>query len=121
MPVDYATEVLYSIPELSQRFQVPQEELVIVVTEHKFTQHSINGETYVKKDELKNLIDELFPFVNAPQKNYDIPEYLKSCIPPRGDTLVKMYQEFTFPASVSPSQGDFLRTLVRNFAPKNIV
>lgn len=122
MPVDYATEVLYSIPELAQRFQVPQEELVQVVTKHKFTQRNINGETYLKKDELKNLIDELFPSVNAPQKSYEIPEYLKSCTIPWAKTLVKMYEEkFTYPASVSPSQGDFLRTLVSNFAPKNIV
>lgn len=33
-----------------------------------------------------------------------------------------MYQEkFTFPASVSPSQGEFLKTLASNIAPKNVV
>lgn len=67
------------------------------------------------------MIDQVFPSSNVSQKNYEIPEYLKSCSIPWAKTLVKMYQEFTFPASVSPSQGDFLRTLASNIAPKNLV
>lgn len=79
MPVDYATEVFYSITELADRFQVSHQEVVKAVSENNLTQHNINGETCLKKDELKNLIEQLFPSVNIPQKNYDIPDYLKNC------------------------------------------
>ena len=61
MPVEYPIGVLYSIEELSQRFRVPQEEIVKLVTEKQLTQQNINGSSYLKKDEIKNLIDELFP------------------------------------------------------------
>ncbi len=122
MSVDCSTKILYSIEELSHRFRVPQEEIVKIVTEKQLTQQNIDGGAYLKKDEVKNLIDELFPSGNDSNQTYEIPEYLRNCTSPWAKTLVKMYQEkFTFPASVSPAQGEFLKTLVANIAPKTVV
>lgn len=122
MPVDYATEDLYSIQDLSQRFQVPQEDILKIVTDKNLIQHNINNGAYLNKDELKTLIDELFPSGNDSNRTYEIPEYLKNCTSPWAKTLVTMYQEkFTFPASVSPAQGEFLKTLAANIAPKTVV
>lgn len=122
MPVTHETEVLYSTEELSQIFQVPHEEITKVVTEKKFNQHNVNGGSYLKKDELESFVEELLLSLGLSHKYYEIPDFLKNCSAPWANTLVKMYQnKITCPASISPTQGDFLKTLVCNIAPKNIL
>jgi predicted O-methyltransferase YrrM len=122
MPVNYEAEVFYSIEELSQRFKVTQEELIKLVAEKRFTKHNVNGDLYLKKDELENFINELLPSQGISHKYYEIPEYLKNCTSSWVVTLVKMYQEeFTYPDSISPDQGELLKTFVCNIAPKNIL
>ncbi|MBW4502903.1 MAG: class I SAM-dependent methyltransferase [Scytonema hyalinum WJT4-NPBG1] len=115
-------EVLFSTKDLSQLFQVEQEDIIKVLTEKELEQQSINGEVYIKKDEFENLINELWFSLGISYQYYEIPEYLKNCTSPWAVTLVKMYQDkFTYPDSISPEQGDYLRALVCNVAPKNIL
>lgn len=122
MPVNSQKEVFYSTQELSQIWNVPQEQITKVVTEKKFNQHHINGGEYIKKDDLDNLVDEFLSSLGISHEYYEIPEFLKNCTSPWAATLVKMYQDkFNFPASVSPVQGDLLRTLVGDIAPNNIL
>jgi predicted O-methyltransferase YrrM len=121
MLVNYATEDLYSIEYLSQKFQVTLDEIDKVVTTKNLSKQQNNGKLYIQKSEIRQLIDELFPDVND-DRGYEIPEYLQKSTSPWAKTLVKMYREnFTYPASVSPSQGEFLKSLMCNIAPKNVV
>lgn len=122
MVANYATEDLYLLEDLSQRFRVTLDEIDGVATAQKLNKHQIDGKLYLRKSEIKQLIDEIFPNVNDESWGYEIPEYLQNSISPWAKTLVKMYREkFTYPASVSPSQGEFLKSLMCNIAPKNVV
>jgi len=122
MAVDDATEDLYLLEHLSQRFQVAPDEIDEVATAKKLSKHQINGKLYLQKSEIKQLIDELFPNGNDESRGYKIPEYLQNSPDAWAKNLVKMYREkFTYPASVSPAQGEFLKSLTVNIAPKNVL
>lgn len=122
MPITYESEVLYSSKELSQVMRVPEEKLINVLTEKQLHPYNLNGEAYLKTEEIENVVDEILLTLGLSHNYYDIPEYLIKCTAPWAVTLVKMYQDkVTYPASLSPDQGDFLRTLVCNTAPKNIL
>ncbi len=122
MTVNYKEEVFYSTQELSHMWKVPQEQIKKIVTDKQFTQHQINGGEYIQKHDLDNLVDELLSSLGVSHVYYEIPEFLKTCTSPWAVTLVKMYQDkFTCPASISPIQGDLLRTLVGDIAPKNVL
>ena len=122
MPINYESEVLYSSKELSRVMRIPEEKLINVVTEKNLNPYNLNGEAYLKTDEIDNLVDEVLLTLGLSHRYYEIPEYLIKCTAPWAVTLVKMYQnKITYPASLSPDQGDFLRTLVCNVAPKNIL
>jgi predicted O-methyltransferase YrrM len=122
MLVNSETKNLYSTGQLSHLFRVPHEKIIKVITEKKISINTINGVTYLQKAQLENFIDELLLTLGISRTYYEIPEYLKTCTSSWAVTLVKMYQDkFTCPDSISPDQGDFLRTLVCNIAPKNIL
>jgi len=122
MAVDDATEDLYLLEHLSQRFQVAPDKIDEVATAKKLSKHQINGKLYLQKSEIKQLIDELFPNGNDESRGYKIPEYLQNSPDAWAKTLVEMYREkFTDPASVSPAQGEFLKSLTVNIAPKNVL
>ena len=122
MPINYDSEVLYSHEELAQKFHISPEEINKIATKVKFNKHNINGSSYFKKDEIENLVDELLSSLDVSHQYYEIPDFLKNCTSPWAVSLVKMYQEkFTCPDSISPEQGDLLKTLVCNIDPKNIL
>lgn len=122
MPVNHEAEVFYSHDELAQRFQVNQDDLIKVITENKFDLHNRDGDLYLKKEQMESLTGNILSSLGISYQYYEIPENLKNCTLPWAATLARMYQDkFTYPSSISPEQGDFLRTLVCNIAPKNIV
>lgn len=115
-------ENLYSLSELAQLLSMSEEDILKVAKENKFDYQDIDGSLYLKKDEQENLIELLLPILGVSHQYYEIPDSLKNCNTPWAATLVKMYQQkFSCPASLSPAQGDFLRTLVSNIAPKTVV
>ena len=122
MPVNYKEEVYYSLKELSEIFKVPPGNIKNIVTQNSFYEHQINSKEYLQKDDLDNFVEKLLLSLGLSHGYYEIPEFLKNCTSPWAVTLVKMYQDkFTCPASISPIQGDLLRTLVVNIAPKQIL
>lgn len=122
MPVNYKSEDFFTYEEISRRLRIPQEELGKFVTENKFNTYNINDSLYLKKDELENFFEQFLVSIGFSHRYYKIPEFLEKCSSPWAVTLVKMYQEkFAFPASLSPEQGNLLKTLVSNIAPKNVV
>lgn len=53
---------------------------------------------------------------------FELPAFLREADLPWAKTLVEMYgQEVAFPTSLSPTQGDLLRSLVANVAPRRVV
>ncbi len=53
---------------------------------------------------------------------FELPAHLREADLPWAKTLVAMYaDEVAFPTSLSPTQGDFLRSLVANVAPRRVV
>ncbi|MBF0202581.1 MAG: class I SAM-dependent methyltransferase [Desulfamplus sp.] len=53
---------------------------------------------------------------------YNIPNYLSNIALPWASTLTDLYNNpVTFPASLSPSQGEFIKSIVANIAPDTIV
>lgn len=122
MAVESVTNDLYSLEHLSHRFQITPDRIAQIATDRNLKQHQISGQLYLQKNEVQQLIEELFPDINDESLGYEIPEYLQNSPDAWAETLVKMYREkFTYPASVSPSQGEFLKSLTGNIAPKNVV
>lgn len=124
MPITANNETFYSVQELSQILQTPCEEVADFTKEKKFAKEDeINGALQVKRDDLENLFDEYFSSKNiANERRYKIPDYLKSCSLPWANTLVKMYEKrVNFPASISPEQGELLKSIVTNINPNNVV
>lgn len=122
MTVTSESKVFYTTNELAQRMQVAPEKIDKIIIEKNLDRHHINGVFCIKQDNLEGLIQELLLSLDISYKYYEIPEYLKNCTSPWAQTLVQMYEnKITYPASISPSQGSFLRSLVNNVAPKNIV
>ncbi len=124
MPVNYENETLYSSEELSQILKVTQEEITQFVKDKHFNTIVLQDEIYVTKNTLENFFDEYFSFKGIAVDNncYKIPDWLRNCTSPWAVTLIQMYQKsFNHPSPVSPEQGEFLKSLVCNINPSNIV
>lgn len=60
--------------------------------------------------------------VRVSRGGYHIPEWMKSSHCPWVEALNQIYQSsLCYPASISPSQGELLRALVHNIAPRTVV
>lgn len=123
MPVILENETFYSVQELSQILQIPQDEVTTFIELRNFAGDNISGIPHVRKDNLEKFFEEYFSVKNlATERRYEIPEYLRSCSSPWAVTLVKMYEKrVNFPASISPEQGELLKSVVCNVNPNNVV
>src|SRR3712207_2214247 len=84
--------------------------------------YHVNGSWYVDKDEIPEFFAQFLPFDGASIRGYEIPDYLRDCAAPWAQALVSMYEEkVTYPASLSPDQGQLLKTLVCNSNPRTIM
>ncbi|MBW4557175.1 MAG: class I SAM-dependent methyltransferase [Trichormus sp. ATA11-4-KO1] len=126
MPVNYGNETFYSVEELSQPTNIPIRELKNFVDHAVHTNlqlKDIQGIPHINKHDLDILFESLFLFKGIPDdREHKIPDYLNNCTSPWATTLIKMYNnKINFPAAVSPEQGEFLKSIVCNINPNNIL
>lgn len=109
--------IWYEIQALSERCRVPVEDLLRCVEEHGLpSQRNGNG---ILVD--RACFPRLFAILgkDVPRVSYTIPGNLAGDGPAWRTALREFYgEEFACPASLSPSQGELLRSLVFNLQPK---
>ncbi|MFQ4140950.1 class I SAM-dependent methyltransferase [Chlorogloeopsis sp. ULAP02] len=124
MPVNYENETLYSSEELSQILKVPQEEVTTFVKDRNINTVKLQNVIHIPKHTLEDFFDDYFAFKGmAGDRNYyKIPDWLNNCTSSWAITLTKMYQKsFNYPSPLSPEQGEFMKSLVCNINPKNVL
>ena len=123
MPIKHERGILYSCLELSQTTNIPLEKINRFIEEKNFTRIiKIDSIYYIDKNDLSLFFDEFFSYLHILPPYYEVPEDLRNNSSPWAMTLVNMYQEkFVYGTSLSPSQGRFLKDLVCNINPQNIL
>jgi predicted O-methyltransferase YrrM len=126
MPINHEDEIFYSLEELSQPINMSVKELYNFIDNAiaaNVNQKEIGGIYYINKLDLEVIFEKLFYFKGIPEdREYKIPNYLQNCTSPWANTLVKMYNnKINFPAALSPEQGEFIKSIVCNINPNNVV
>ncbi|MBW4646040.1 MAG: class I SAM-dependent methyltransferase [Goleter apudmare HA4340-LM2] len=126
MPVNYQNETFYSIEELSQPTNIPLEELkqfAVTAKKISISPREIQDAIHINKLELNKFFESFLSFKGIPSdRQHKIPDYLHNCTSAWAITLVEMYsKKINFPAAVSPEQGEFLKSIISNINPDNIV
>lgn len=126
MPVNYENEIFYSIEELTIPTNINLEELnnFIINTNNKtFAKKQIQGKIHINKNDLNIFFENFLSLKGIPQdRQYKIPNYLQNCTSAWATTLIEMYsKKVNFPAAVSPEQGEFLKSIVSNINPGNVL
>ncbi|MDM9381592.1 CmcI family methyltransferase [Chlorogloeopsis sp. ULAP01] len=124
MPVDYDNETFYSSEELSQILRVTPEDVIAFVKDKNFNTVKLQNVIHIPKNTLEDFFDKYFSFqgITGDRNYYRIPDWLKNSTSPWAITLTKMYQKtFNYPSPLSPEQGEFLKSLVCNIKPKNVL
>jgi predicted O-methyltransferase YrrM len=123
MFIDDSTETLYSLPELAQILRTSQDDITAFIKKVNFTAVTkVDSCDYIKKDSLNNFFEGYFLYANILPERWMTPEFLRSSTSPWATTLMRMYQEnFAYPTSVSPNQGQLLKDLMANLNPQNVL
>ncbi|GAP98477.1 O-methyltransferase [Leptolyngbya sp. NIES-2104] len=123
MPINVEYETFYSVQELSQILHTTDEEVIALLTSGSFRSDEIQGRLHLNKGDLEKFFDHYFAVKGiSDDRQYRIPKYLKSSPEPWANTLSQMYEKkVNCPASISPEQGEFLKSLVANINPSTVV
>ncbi len=124
MPIDYKNEIFYSADELARILQVSREDVEDFARSQNFAKDNVaSSQIHLAKQSLESFFEAYFTSRGqSKDRCYKIPDYLKNCSSPWAVELVKMYgKRVNFPASLSPEQGEFLKGLISNLNPNNII
>mgnify|MGYP002776989608 CR=1 FL=1 len=123
MPVNVEHGAFYSVQELSQILHTSEEEVIAILKNEDFSSCEIQGNLHLNKGNLEAFFDRYFAIKGiSGDRQYPIPKYLKSSPEPWTTTLVQMYEKkVNFPASISPEQGEFLKSFIGNVNPRTVV
>jgi predicted O-methyltransferase YrrM len=113
----------FSTADLAQMLKTDVEKVTTFLNHSGFVETvEVNGEKFTAEENLQKFFRSYVSFYDIALKSYEIPEDLANSGSPWATTIVDMYnQSFAFPASVSPSQGQLLKSIVCNLNPQIVL
>ncbi|MEF2231966.1 MAG: class I SAM-dependent methyltransferase [Pseudodesulfovibrio sp.] len=108
----------YNMKYVSELVHMEMHDLLVMATKSRIPMGKGQGSVNIHRDDMLRLFDEISR--DVPRHRHD----LTGCILPHIDlpwakTLTAIYREdAAFPASISPQQGEFVRSVIQNINPK---
>lgn len=108
----------YSVKEIASFSTSSIDDVLRVAVSNKLIGHKKNNDIFIHRDNIKALLAELHKDVS--RAFYDVATSASLNSPfPWANVLKSVYEEYTAcPASLSPQQGELLRSLILNIQPK---
>ncbi|MDY6986992.1 MAG: class I SAM-dependent methyltransferase [Thermodesulfobacteriota bacterium] len=109
-----------SVREISRKANYDEKFLLDVVSRHQIETVDIENVTCIEKAGLKHFFGLISDATETPK--YGLPFFLADRGGRCWSVLAEIYNmTIAFPASLSPHQGEFLRSIVLNIAPEHVV
>ena len=113
---------MLSVPDQSRHIHVAPDEVARFIHERGLPAIGSDGEPRLRHEALGPFLSAYADALEVERKYYAVPEPLRLSSLPWARTLTRMYgDDLSWPASLAPSQGELMRSLVLNLEPKTIV
>ncbi len=116
-------ESLYSFQDLARMLKAESESVTKCIIENHFRETiEVNGTQFIAEEHIHKFLCDYVAMLNINCGAYDLPEYLAGSTCRWARTLVDMYREkCVYPRSISPSQGELLKSTLCNIRPRLVV
>lgn len=122
MPVQHGADQWYSVGELAHFLKADESAVARLLWVDGLRREDIAGVGHLHRADLDRFFRTFQAAQAIPESRHALPEWLEGCSAPWAVTLTSRYREpYVYPTALSPTQGDLLRTLVANIAPRTAV